>query len=78
MAKIIYYLVNNIYKKINIEYLELADELGELFLLQPGLLIDILDQVRVLVVLQPAGGRSRGLRPTYSHFAFLNKLLYDI
>jgi hypothetical protein len=51
-------------KKFNIGYLELADELGELFLLQPGLLVDILDQVRVLVVLQPAGGRTRGFRPT--------------
>ena len=34
-------------------YLELADDLSQLFLLHLGLLVDLLDQVGVLVVLQP-------------------------
>jgi hypothetical protein len=64
-------------KKFNIGYLELADELGELFLLQPGLLVDILDQVRVLVVLQPAGTEAEVLDQPIrtSHFLINNYMI---
>ncbi len=39
-------------------YLQLADNLRQLLLFQLGLLVDLLDQVGVLVVFQPASSKT--------------------